>query len=233
MTGGNLQVRRVVTMGVALLGAATLLALAPRGAQASTVTLNGSGQMSFSFQYLWSDPSTPTIGNDYVLNVPGQYTFLDQFLTQQPSSPNLGTSAVGPYDFQDSYRFTIGTGANQNELVASLNSGVAFNISNLQLRLYSVPSSSTAPVVGGLPAGATLIQSWIGAPFGTNTITASFANIASGTYILDIAGIADGTSGGTYVGQLNLISTVPLPAAVWLFASALGLAATRLRRPVA
>jgi len=164
MTGGGRQKRtRIAALGVSLAAVAALLALATPGAEASTVTLDGSGQMSFSFQYLWTDPSTASLGNDYVLTVPGQYTFLDQFLTQQPSSPDLATSPVGRYDFQDSYRFTIGQGAGGDVLTASLTSGSAFDISNLQFRLYSVPSSSTAPVVGGLPAGATLVQSWIGA----------------------------------------------------------------------
>ena len=231
MTGGGRQKRtRLAALGVSFVVGVALLALAPRGAEASTVTLDGSGQMSFSFQYLWTDPSTPSLGNDYVLTVPGQYTFLDQFLTQQPSSPKLATSPVGPYDFQDSYRFTIGQGAGGDVLTASLTSGSAFDISNLQFRLYSVPSSSTAPVVGGLPAGATPVQSWIGAPAGSNSIVASFAGIQTGTYLLDIAGIASGTSGGTYVGQLDLVSAVPLPAALWLFGSALALAGTRLRR---
>jgi hypothetical protein len=231
MTGeGRKRCDRIGVLGVLLASSTALVALAPRGAEASTVTLDGSGQMSFSFQFLWSDPSTPSLGNDYVLGVPGQYTFLDQFLTQQPSSPNLATSTVGPYDFQDSYRFTIGKGAGGDVLTASLTSGSAFDISNLQFRLYSVPSSTTAPVVGGLPGGATLVQSWIGAPAGSNSIVATFAGIQTGTYILDIAGIASGTSGGTYVGQLDLVSAVPVPAAVWLFGSALALAGTRLRR---
>jgi hypothetical protein len=186
--------------------------------------------MSFSFQFLWSDPGTPSLGDDYLLSVPGQYTFLDQFLTQQPSSPNLASSSVGPYDFQDSYRFTIGQGAGGDALTASLTSGSAFDISNLQFRLYSVPSSSTAPLVGGLPPGASLVQSWIGAPAGSNSIVATFADIQTGTYLLDIAGIASGSSGGTYVGQLDLVSAVPVPTALWLFGSALALAGTRLRR---
>jgi hypothetical protein len=231
MTGGDRhKSKRIAAPGVLLAAGAALLAFAPRGAEASTVTLDGSGQMSFSFQFLWSAPGSPSLGNDYLLSVPGQYTFLDQFLTQQPSSPNLATSPVGPYDFQDSYRFTIGQGAGGDVLTASLTSGSAFDISNLQFRLYSVPSSSTAPVVGGLPPGATLVQSWLGAPAGSNSIVATFAGIQTGTYLLDIAGIASGTSGGTYVGQLDLVSAVPLPAALWLFGSALALAGARVRR---
>jgi len=46
-------------------------------------------------------------------------------------------------------------------MTASLGLGDAFNISNLQLRLYMVPTSSTAPIVGGVPPGNTLIQSWL------------------------------------------------------------------------
>ena len=228
--GDRHKKRRIAAPAVWLAAGAALLALAPRGAGASTVTLDGSGQMSFSFQFLWSDPGTPSLGDDYLLSVPGQYTFLDQFLTQQPSSPNLASSSVGPYDFQDSYRFTIGQGAGGDVLTASLSSGSAFDISSLQFRLYSVPSSSTAPLVGGLPPGASLVQSWIGAPAGSNSIVATFAGIQTGTYILDIAGIASGTSGGTYVGQLDLVSAVPVPAALWLFGSALALAGTRVRR---
>ncbi|MBV9697347.1 MAG: VPLPA-CTERM sorting domain-containing protein [Gammaproteobacteria bacterium] len=195
----------------------------------TTLTLNGSGAMNPSFQYLWNSP-TFTTGNDYLLGVPGQYTFSDSFLTQQPQSPNLGTSTVGPYDFQDSYRFTIGGGAAGDVLTASLGLGNTFNIENLQFRLYEVASGTTDPIVGGVPPGSTLVQSWMGNPgSGTGVISQSFSAIQPGTYILDIAGIADGTHGGTYIGQLNL-APVPLPAALWLLASGLGVCGVSLRR---
>lgn len=84
-------------------------------------------------------------------------------------------------------------------------------------------------LAGLAPLGAATLPAWIGPPAGSNSIVATFAGIQTGTYILDVAGIASGTSGGTYIGQLDLVSSVPLPAALWLFASALGLAATRVR----
>ncbi len=193
----------------------------PAPAVASTITLTGSGGMTYTYQFLWSDPSSPTISNDYILSVPGQYTFTDSFTSQQPASPNLGTSSVGAYDFQDSYRFTIGSGASGDTLVASLGLGDTFNIADLQFRLYEVPTSTTAPIVGGIPPGSTLITGWMGPPSGSNEVEATFTDIQSGTYILDVAGIANGTNGGTYIGQLN-INPVPLPAALPLLISGLG-----------
>ena len=57
----------------------------------------------------------------------------------------------------------------------------------------------------------------------------SLASIAFGeTYILNIKGTSSGTDGGNYTGNLT---TVPLPAAIVLFGSALvGLGVTRRRK---
>jgi len=222
--------------------ALAMLALAAAGvpslSTASTITLGGSGGMTPTYQYLWSNPSNPTVGNDYDLAVPGQYTFTDSFLSQQPASPNLATSSIGPYDFQDSYRFTIGAGASGDTLVASLGlsnaNGNTFNISDLQFRLYEVPTATTAPIVGGIPAGSTLITAWVGPPSGSNEVEATFNDIQAGTYILDVAGIANGSNGGTYFGQLNINSPVPVPAGLPLLLSGLGglWAVIRRRRAV-
>lgn len=207
-----IRFRQLCSLAI-LVGAA--LASAPSAA--STITLNGTGAMTYTYQFLWSNPGSPTISNDYSLAVPGQYTFSDSFTSQQPATTNLGTDPVGPYDFQDSYRFTISTGASGDTLVTSLGLGGTFSMSDLQFRLYEVPTSTTAPIVGGVPPGSTVITAWQAAG------TASFSGLMSGTYILDVAGIASGTSGGTYVGQLNLSpTTVPLPAGLPLLLSGLG-----------
>jgi len=201
---------------------ATAAAAMPVTGVASTISLNSSGAMTYTYQFLWSNPSSPTISNDYDLAVPGQYTFSDTFLSQQPASPNLSTSSVGAYDFQDSYRFTIGADASGDTLVASLGLGNTFDITNMQFRLYEVPTSTTAPIVGGIPSGSTLITAWMGPPSGSNEVQASFSGIQAGTYILDVAGIASGTDGGTYYGQLNVNPAVPLPASLPLALSGLG-----------
>ncbi len=207
--------------GWVLSGAAAFAALQPCGAGAATVILDGSGAMGYSYQYVAPDSTTPTVGDDYALAVPGQYTFTDTFTTQQSLTQNLGTSSVGPYDFQDSYSFTVGAAASGDTLLASLGLGSLYNITNLQFRLYEVASATTQPIVGGLPAGSTLISAWMGPAPGDNSVTASFTGIESGTYMLDVAGIAGGTSGGSYVGSVDL-QPVPLPAALPLLLSGLG-----------
>ncbi|HEY1413222.1 MAG TPA: FxDxF family PEP-CTERM protein [Rhodopila sp.] len=207
----------------ALAGALACAAFLPGGAGAATVPLDGSGAMTYSYQYLAPNTSTPSVGDTYDLAVPGLYTFTDTFTAQQSLTQNLGTSSVGAYDFQDSYEFTVGTNASGDTLLASLGLGTLFNITNLQFRLYQVPSPTTAPIVNGLPANSNVITSWTGLAPGANSMTASFNGIQAGTYILDVAGIADGTGGGSYVGSADLEpAPVPLPAAVWLMLSGLG-----------
>ncbi len=66
-------------------------------------------------------------------------------------------------------------------------------------------------------------------PSDGTAIQANFSSVQSGTYFLDVAGTADGSSGGNYIGQLNL-SSVPLPAAIWLLISGPGLFGAVARR---
>ena len=220
--------------------ALTAVGLLPLAAAAATVSLAGqpgSNQMSYSFEYLNPNATTAaSVGSDYSLAVPGLYQYLNSF-GQQSGTP-LATSSVGAYDFMDSYRFVIGANASGDNLVASLGLGNIVAMSNLQFRLYKVSDSTTidgttpTPVIPGVPAGAQVITSWTGAT-GTDsaatTITKSFTGIQSGTYILDVAGQATGSSGGSYLGSLNL-TPVPLPAALWLLASGLGGLGVLVRR---
>jgi len=210
-------------------GAILALQLSPAVTEAATLPLNGSGAMSYSFQFTGTSPGTPTVDSDYLLAVPGQYTFTDTFTA--PQTATLGTSAVGSYDFQDSYRFSVAAGATGDTLVAQLGLPPTFDMTNLQFRLYDVTAaSSMTPVVGGVPPGSVMLTPWLGPQAGQSAISASFSGIVGGdTYILDVAGIASGTSGGTYIGQLNL-APVPLPAAAWLLAAGLGVVGAALRR---
>jgi hypothetical protein len=173
--------------------------------------------------------------------VPGQYGFIDQFAAPQ-SAPlvdgsnvpfeNSG-SPVGTYSFQDTYEFSVSEAAGGDLLAVSLAlQGPLqsnFNISNLQFRLYEVQPSTTPGLT--IPTGSPILTGWQGISGNDsgNAIQANFSNLQSGTYFLDIAGTADGLSGGTYVGQLNL-QPVPLPATVPLLLCGIAGLGAMLRR---
>jgi len=144
-------------------------------------------------------------------------------------------SPVGEYSFQDTYAFSLSAPATGDALVVSLDLGSGFgnlfDISNLQFRLYEVPSSNTAPGLT-IPAGSTNVYTWTGKS-GNDlgaVISTTFPNATSGTYFLDIAGTADGTSGGTYIGQLNLAPVPVSPALPMLVSGIAGLGAFARRR---
>lgn len=229
---------------LALLGALGLAGLAcSLPAAATTVVQASPGQLFWTAQFLGSSSgnsqTTPSgnFGNDYMLSVPGQYSFLDSFSSPQPNALTVGTpSTVGPYAFQDTYKFSVSQAASGDVLTVSLNLGTVsptFDISNLQFRLYEVASNAVLPGLA-IPSGSAVIKTWMGTsgPSTGTAIQANFSGIMPGTYFLDVAGTADGSSGGTYVGQLNL-APVPLPAALPLLLSGLGLFGALRRRKAA
>jgi hypothetical protein len=224
----------------ALLGILGVAALASLPATAMTIVLPSPGEMSWTAQFLGSasgntqTTATAPFGNNFVLSVPGQYRFGDSFSTTQANVLTGVSSPIGSYAFQDTYEFSINQAASGDALTVSLNLSVGgstqFDISNLQFRLYEVASNAVQPGLL-IPAGSTLVTAWTGTP-GASTgtaIQASISGIQAGTYFLDVAGTADGTLGGTYVGQLNL-APVPLPAALPLLLSGLGLFGVLRRR---
>ena len=131
------------------------------GAAATSVALNGSGTLNWTAQFLGSPggntQTTPgtNYGNAYSLSLPGQYSFGGTFSSPQ-TSPLLNNSnvpfeqsgsPVGEYSFQDTYAFSLSAPASGDALVVSLDLGAGFgnlfDISNLQFRLYEVPSAIT------------------------------------------------------------------------------------------
>jgi hypothetical protein len=200
--------------------------------------------MDWTAQFLGSSngntQSTPSglYGNTYSLAVPGEYIFQDQFTASQSSTPLLNVSSpVGSYAFQDTYEFSVGQAASGDVLAVSLALQAPFqslfNISDLQFRLYEVPPSAIPALTP--PTGSTFLTAWTGISGNDSgrSISTNFSNLQAGTYFLDIAGTADGTSGGTYIGQLNL-SPVPLPGTLPLLLSAVaGLGLMARRRTIA
>ncbi len=231
---------RIRATGALVVGSLAAACLWTPNALAAFIPVGSGTALTFTDSYLANPASTPTSplyspdlsGSDYLLGVPGQYTFSHTFST--PQSNVLGTDGTaGDYSFQDSYVFQVGAGASGDTVVATLNLPSSFGMSDLQMRLYDIGTSSTTPVVGGSLAvpGVTVISPWLGSHGpATQQITADFSGLMPGdTYVLDIAGTATGSSGGLYIGALDL-QPVPLPASLWLLVSGMGALALASRR---
>ncbi len=200
-------------------------------AQAAFVPTATNSQLLPSDSYLSEPGSTASSplyttsqpGSDYLLAVPGQYNFQNSF-SSQPLTQAIGSSPVGNYAFQDSFVFQVGAGANGDSLVATLNLGKSFGMSDLQARLYQITSGTTTPVVGPVANGqgpvVNVLSLWKGTPgLDTGTVEIDFSGLTTaGTYVLDVAGTATGNLGGQYFGGLDL-EPVPLPATTWLLLS--------------
>lgn len=162
----------------------------------------------------------------------GTYTYGNSFgnLTTALYTPSSGSSAGIDFEFYDDYVFTIDAAA-VNSVTSTINLGNVFAVDNLQARLYDATSQSSLPVLG-TPVGG-VIEDWSSSVSGGGNVMLTIldnVSLASGTYVLEIRGSVSGSSGGSYAGVMN-VAPVPLPAALWLFGSALaGVAASRRRR---
>ncbi len=166
----------------------------------------------------------------------GGITFTRSFTAATTPTSNLSNSTTGTsvWNFQDTIAFTLAGPVNGDVLTATLNLANVLNISNLQIRLYGWANGTGVqnPILGAPSLYSPVPNSvvgWQSAPNGSTTITASFANVPTGTYYLDIRGDVTGSLGGSYVGILN-VQPVPLPAGLPLLLSGLGLLGLRARR---
>lgn len=145
----------------------------------------------------------------------------------------VGTTSVTPYNFLDSWTFTLAADANVGALVGSFNftdgsGNVISGVENLQLRLR-----------GPGPSGPVSLVTWqtVNNYVGFQTLFSYVMPTvsAAGTYALEVRGTINAPIGGSaaYSGTLSaLAAPVPLPAAAPLLALALaGLAAMRRKAP--
>jgi hypothetical protein len=158
---------------------------------------------------------------------------------QVPGSYNYGhtvaasSGTVNGFGFYDDYIFTIGAGQ-VNSITSTIDLAGLIGISNMQVRLFSVADASV-PGTTGNPGGS-LIQAWstavscgTGCAGTIDVITPH--TLTAGTYDLQVRGTANILS-GSFSGVLNT-APVPLPAALPLLFSGLGLLGGMLRRRVA
>jgi len=217
-------------MRTARLTAALALGIAAQGsAFAGTVTIGNAGNLLLGVQEVGSNGVTqPTSGACSTapcvngLSVPGTYYYGDAFGSPL-STPIPGSSSS--YVFIDDFLFTTGA-SSADSLTSTINLGSAEAITGLQVRLYTAAGNSLpalgAPVGGAVDAWSTSVNLGPGLT-GTYSVLPPTPLLANTTYVLEIAATGTGSAGGSYSGTLNLNSVVPLPAALPLLLSGLGL----------
>jgi len=149
--------------------------------------------------------------------------------------PSSVAGSGGPWNFYDDYVFTVGaTGSTIQSALISFTSQFS-GISDLQGRIISANGTFDAASNLGAPAGGnTVIDAWTGNSTvgGVNTVNLNGTSFGPGTYDLQIRGEVLGLPpSGAYGGSITF-TPVPLPDALPLLLSGLGLCAWLWRRPL-
>ncbi|HET8707460.1 MAG TPA: FxDxF family PEP-CTERM protein [Pseudomonadales bacterium] len=196
-----------------------------------TLTLGWAGvaaaaplNLNYSTTYDGTSINTVNTGNGVNnLAVPASYYYGNTYTSATTVIP--GSTTPPGYGFYDDYIFTI-SGAAASSVTTTIDLGNLLKITDLQERIYSY-NGNTVPSLG-TPNG-TVYQS-LTTSFGVGSV-AVISNLIlnPGTYVLEVRGNAVGAAGGSYAGTLNL-AAVPVPAALPLLLSGMGLLGGAIRR---
>jgi hypothetical protein len=194
------------------------------------------GAAALSFQDLGpglTSTSGPTGQGTTYTTLPATDTFGNSFGCQSCSSSVLvsGGSPTNTFNFYDDFEFTVAA-STIDSVSSTINLQNLLQVDNLQMRVYTAAGNSPLPVLGpvnGLQGGwSTPVDFTVGSESGQISAL-SDVMLGAGTYVLEVRGDVVGTSGGSYSGNLNL-SPVPLPAALPLLLSGLGLLGGLVRK---
>ena len=172
--------------------------------------------------------------NDLTANAAGTYTFTNSYSGSTATFGNVmisppgggGAEAIG---FLDTYIIAV-PASSSNAFAFSLSLQSNSGLSDLSLRMYQYASGTYPSLTGVNPnlvyggsLGASLIDPWsTNTTVGSTDITSlPTITLAAGEYVVQVAGLSNGTTGGVYNGQLTL-SPVPLPSSVLLLLSGVG-----------
>lgn len=186
--------------------------------------------LGYSLTYNGSANVLTGAGNANALSVSSSSTYAHTFQSPTqviPGTIGLSSSVPGGFGFYDDFLFTI-PAASTNSITSTIGLSNILGIENLQVRLYNAALNSPLPVLG-TPNGI-VIEGWttLIAP-GSSISVISPSSLSAGTYVLEVRGNVTGSAGGSYSGVLN-VSNVPVPAAFWMFGTAVGgLVAVRRR----
>jgi len=174
------------------------------------------------------NPSCPASAATYA--VPGQYNYQNTFSIPTGSTPiaqsNIYGGAVngnlGTAGFIDDYFFNIAS-AQADVVSATIDLGGVYAIDGLFARIYSL-AANPGGLVTTTPNGQ--VDYGTITPSGpVDLIQINPVALTSGSYVLELSGTVSGSLGGSYTGTLNLdsVSVVPLPAALPLLLSGVGI----------
>jgi hypothetical protein len=177
--------------------------------------------VSYSTTYNGSINVTTGGGANTVLPVPGSDFYGNTFAA--PTLNFASPPAAAAYGFYDDFIFTIPVGAGSNSVTSSISIPGALEITGLQSRLFALPLGYVPGSTVGIGCPGGCVAAW-GTTVAAANVTYTVLNpitLGPGSYVLQIRGDATGAFGGSYSGVLNL-TAVPVPAALWLFGSAVG-----------
>jgi hypothetical protein len=167
----------------------------------------------------------PVSISDLTGNPSSNYSFINSFAAANGNF-GAGTVAGGKYNFVDTYVIDVPSSV-AGAFIFSLNlNSSQLGLQNLSARLYDYSAGGIQNLtIGGIgaPQHGTAIGPWSTDTSAGGLVTTQIqnSNLASGEYVLQVAGLETGSVSGMYNGSLA-ITPVPLPAALPLLLSGLG-----------
>jgi len=209
--------------------------IAVSGANAATIQsptpILTTGVLAMSAETTTS--GTSGTGLNEMLPTPGTFHYGQSF-SGSSGSGSIGATAADPgygFGFYDTFVFTVSS-STASSITSTIDLGNFLKISGLQERLYAASPTDPTPILG-VPAAASngsglYFEAWSqpvivgGSSLGTIAVLSQTNALPTGTYVLEVRGTVTGGAGGSYAGTLN-VNPVPLPAALPLLFSGLGL----------
>jgi hypothetical protein len=216
--------------GSTLLATNALASTCPSLEFCVTDTVTNTGSLSAPVNFVTSSgypqngPIFPTTSLSLSGNAFGTGTEVQpgtDFPTSETNPP--GGAVASGWNFYDDYIFSIPNGASVSSAAISISSAMG-SISNLEVRLFSM-TGNPVPTIGVPVGGAT--NGWSTNLIGLSTAYLMPKTFGPGIYDLQFRGESSGVT--SYGGNVNF-TAVPLPAALPLLVSGLGLLRFSRRR---